>query len=264
MDKTAPTVSGAPDRQADANGWYNRPLTISFSGSDGISGIATCSSGLRRPRHVCSVRLGHVPRQSGKRRGRHRRVQVRRDGSDDHFAANETGEAIHGHHVEGVGRREAGGAHTLARRQGCGTERGLSRVVDQASGRRSHPGRKYRYTIAVYDEAANRSTREVDFVGRGALLNPAPAERVSSAPLLVWTPVKRATYYNVVLVRGRRVFSAWPTQPRLQLPRTWIFRGKRHRLGPGLYRWYVWPGFGRLSAGRFGGLLGGSTFVVAP
>jgi hypothetical protein len=51
-------------------------------------------------------------------------------------------------------------------------------------------------------------------------------------------------------------------KPRLQLPRAWVYRGKRYRLRPGLYRWYVWPGLGRLSAGRFGRMVGGSTFVV--
>jgi hypothetical protein len=30
-----------------------------------------------------------------------------------------------------------------------------------------------------------------------------------------------------------------------------------------VYRWYVWPGFGRISAARYGRLLGSSTFVVA-
>jgi hypothetical protein len=124
------------------------------------------------------------------------------------------------------------------------------------------PGRKYRYTLTSYDEAENRSERGVELTATGALLRPAPKARVSAPPLLVWTPVAGASYYNVVLVRARRVFSAWPAKASLQVPRTWVYRGKHHRLRPGLYRWYVWPGFGRLSAGRFGRMLGGSTFVV--
>ncbi len=59
------------------------------------------------------------------------------------------------------------------------------------------------------------------------------------------------------------MYSAWPVRSRLQLPRAWDYRGRRQQLRPGLYRWYVWPGFGLLSAGRYGGLLGGSSFVVA-
>src|SRR5919198_2947863 len=44
-DATQPTsVQGALSRQPDANGWYNHPLPISFSGSDALSGLASCSS----------------------------------------------------------------------------------------------------------------------------------------------------------------------------------------------------------------------------
>ena len=65
-----------------------------------------------------------------------------------------------------------------------------------------------------------------------------------------------------VAPRGRRVLSAWPARPGFQLPRTWIYNGRRYRLRPGVSRWYVWPGIERISASRFGRLLGRSTFVV--
>jgi hypothetical protein len=43
LDKTPPTVSAVPERAPDANGWYNRPLTVSFAGADATSGLASCS-----------------------------------------------------------------------------------------------------------------------------------------------------------------------------------------------------------------------------
>jgi hypothetical protein len=43
-DATPPTVNATPDRPADNNGWYNHPLTITFSGDDATSGIASCDS----------------------------------------------------------------------------------------------------------------------------------------------------------------------------------------------------------------------------
>ena len=104
--------------------------------------------------------------------------------------------------------------------------------------------------------------RTLDYVARGALLVPGPGEQVAKPPLLVWSAVKGARYYNVVLVRGRRVYSAWPVRSRLQLPRSWKYHGRRYKLRPGTYRWYVWPGKGKLSAGRYGKLLGASSFVV--
>jgi hypothetical protein len=43
-DATAPGVSPAPGRAADANGWYNHPVDVAFQGSDAVSGIDTCTS----------------------------------------------------------------------------------------------------------------------------------------------------------------------------------------------------------------------------
>jgi hypothetical protein len=43
-DATAPTTSGATERGPDANGWYNRPIAVRFSGTDALSGIAACPS----------------------------------------------------------------------------------------------------------------------------------------------------------------------------------------------------------------------------
>ena len=42
IDKKAPSVSATPDRAADFGGWYNHALTITFSATDGGSGLASC------------------------------------------------------------------------------------------------------------------------------------------------------------------------------------------------------------------------------
>ena len=45
IDRTKPTVtSGAAQRPADREGWFNRPLQVGFTGSDAASGIASCTS----------------------------------------------------------------------------------------------------------------------------------------------------------------------------------------------------------------------------
>jgi hypothetical protein len=41
-----------------------------------------------------------------------------------------------------------------------------------------------------------------------------------------------------------------------------VYQGRAYRLTRGLYHWYVWPGYGRPSARRFGSLLGASSFIV--
>ena len=43
-DATAPQVTASPARPADANGWYNHPLAVSFAGTDATSGIETCDA----------------------------------------------------------------------------------------------------------------------------------------------------------------------------------------------------------------------------
>lgn len=44
-DATAPAVDkGLPGRPGDANGWYNRPVSIDFSGTDLLSGVQACTS----------------------------------------------------------------------------------------------------------------------------------------------------------------------------------------------------------------------------
>ena len=89
------------------------------------------------------------------------------------------------------------------------------------------------------------------------------APRIARPPLLRWRRMKEASYYNVQLFRGnRKIMSAWPRRASLQLKPAWTYRGDRHRLVAGRYRWYVWPGYGKLGAHRYGRLLGRNTFVV--
>jgi len=43
-DATAPTITGAPTTSPNANGWYNSDVTVSYTASDSLSGIATLPS----------------------------------------------------------------------------------------------------------------------------------------------------------------------------------------------------------------------------
>ncbi len=43
-DGSPPAVSASADRGPDSDGWYNRAVSITFSGDDGTSGVASCSS----------------------------------------------------------------------------------------------------------------------------------------------------------------------------------------------------------------------------
>jgi hypothetical protein len=69
VDKTPPVVTGGePARPADVDGWYNRAVSVAFSGSDLTSGIETCTattyggpdSGAARLEGTCSDKAGNT------------------------------------------------------------------------------------------------------------------------------------------------------------------------------------------------------------
>ena len=125
-------------------------------------------------------------------------------------------------------------------------------------------GVHYTYTITARDAAGNVALQTVAATPAERLLSPTADAHVAAPPMLIWTAVPGATYYNVQLFRAdpTKLLSIWPKHAGLQLRRTWRFDGRRYRLKPGKYRWYVWPGFGRRSAGRYGHMVGSGTFVV--
>ena len=108
--------------------------------------------------------------------------------------------------------------------------------------RRVRNGVRYTYTITARDRAGNTSTRTIEVTPNPRLLAPLANAHISSPPLLSWTPVRGASYYNVQLYRSGKVLSAWPKHATFQLRGTWKFEGRRYRLKPGRYTWYVWPG----------------------
>ena len=128
-------------------------------------------------------------------------------------------------------------------------------------------GVRYRYAIVAFDQAGNRSRAVVVTAKPRAVLlgRPLPGQRVTAPPLLLWAPVGTASYFNVQLWRGKqKLLSAWPRRARYQVARTWRYDGRVHRLAPGRYTWYVWPGLGPRGAARYGPMLGKRNFIVLP
>ena len=133
------------------------------------------------------------------------------------------------------------------------------------------PGVKYEYFVFVVDRAGNHSQPATTFalLPIGPLKTPFDGEEVSDSPLFSWLAAAHADYYNVQvwLIRRKgppvKIFTAWPSTNRLQLPDSWTYQHKRHRLRRGTFRWYVWPGIGPLADAKYGDLLGAGTFVFA-
>jgi hypothetical protein len=139
--------------------------------------------------------------------------------------------------------------------------KGTSRTY---TNRRFKNGLYYRYAVVSYDHTGNASRGSGVVVPASALLrSPRDGAFVTSPPRLRWASVPGASFYNVQLYSPRaKLLSAWPGKAALTLRRRWTYAGRRFALKKGLYRWFVWPGFGSRSKGRYGQLLGQGTFRV--
>jgi hypothetical protein len=89
-----------------------------------------------------------------------------------------------------------------------------------------------------------KRTRRARSVHRAA----APKSTRPSSPTLTWSRVRGASYYDVRLFRGPvRILDLWPSKPKVQVPRSWVYGGAHYRLQAGRYRWFVYPGVGKRS-----------------
>lgn len=267
IDKTPPALTPVVERQPDANGWYNRPLSVAFTATDATSGTSNCTSGsYAGPDSTAAVISGSCSDRAGNSTSAS--FPFKYDSTPPKLFDVR---ARHGNRSAQISWRKSTDTKMVEifrtpGRSGQG-ESGIYR--GSATGFRDaglDVGRKYEYRVVAVDEAENRAEQKLGFVATGPLLNPTPGLRVSmsSPPTLVWAPVKGATYYNVqLMINGRKVLSAWPDRSSFRLRRTWLYKGRRYRLRPGVYRWYVWPGYGRITAARYARRpLGSSTFVV--
>ena len=264
VDKTAPAVSGAPSRAAGTNGWFNQALTVSFSGSDTTSGIDTCSNpaAYGGPDNSAASVVGSCRDKAG-----NTGVGTYSFKYDATAPSVSSVRATQGNRSAQLRWRASPDTVGIEITRSPGRKDKAQTVVFRGSGSGFRDagltvGRRYHYRVTAFDQAANSANQSVVVTAAGALFTPAPGAKVSTPPRLVWTRLRHAKYYNLQLIRGRKVLSAWPVRPGFQLRRTWIYNGRRYRLRPGVYRWYVWPGIGRRSAARYGRLLGSSTFVM--
>lgn len=264
LDKTAPTVTNlAPDRLPDYLGWYNHPVTFAVQGSDVTSGLDGCgAASYAGPDSASAGVVATCRDRAGNIGSLGYPLSYDATPPDPSPAAVKTGDRV-------VRLTWAAGATASVMRT-PGTDGATSSVLYQGGGtgftdREVRNRRDYRYVLTLTDQAGNVASRELAATPQRKLLTPARGAIVAAPPLLKWTPVRGARYYNVQLLRkGRKILSAWPKLASLQLKQTWRYHGRRYRLKPGKYSWYVWPGKGPRSARRYGERMGPRTFVVQP
>jgi hypothetical protein len=270
IDKTPPlSLSAAPSRPPDRNGWYVRPLTISFAGADPTSGIATCTTADFAGPDAAAATVPGTCRDVAGNVSAPLVFPLRYDATPPAAAAltsqaSDTGATVTWTPSPDTTRVQltrspgVGGAPSTAMYTGAERSFSDSKLIN---------GIDYRYTLTAFDDAGNATDASTVATPVAppvvTLASKTTNTRLSKPPELRWKTVKGARYYNVQIFRGeRKILSAWPRRARMRVRGTWLYRGKRQRLVAGRYRWYVWAGFGRLGARRYGPLLGRNQFVI--
>jgi hypothetical protein len=287
-DQTAPVLIGAtPERPPNAGGWFNRPVRFDIQATDATSGLADCPSvTYGGPDSAAASFSAGCRDQAGNFASRTFALKYDATApllSDLKATGLNRGVALSwraGTDAESV---------EVVRAPGLGDEpattvfRGLA--ASFIDGRVAN-GIRYIYEVRAYDAAGNAASQTAvglpvatgpDIAPPGPTatpLNPrrrpqliAPEAgalvRPGRPPLLRWTPVRGARYYNLQLWRrGHKILSVWPARPRYQLTRRWRYGGRSWRLEPGRYRWFVWPGFGPRAKVDYGRRMGPGSFKV--
>lgn len=261
-DATPPTITGAfASRPPDFEGWYNHPVTFYFTGSDALSGMEPCSATYAGPDSPdaqligsCRDRAGNVATYA---------VSLRYEAIPPALSvAASVGDDVVSLRWAASTRVEISRAPGL---HGTHASTLYSGAAGSFTDTRCQNGVRYTYTVKASNRAGKVSKRSLTIVPGPRLLAPSANAVLAGPPVLKWTPVKGASYYNVQLYyRGHKVMSAWPVHPNLHLSSSWHYGGAAQSLAAGRYEWYVWPGLGTLSAARYGSLIGRSTFVFKP
>jgi hypothetical protein len=263
-DATAPAVTASPDRPPGSGGWYRGPFTVAFAGTDGMSGVESCTLPIRYK----------GPDRDG------RLVGACRDG------AGNPAEAAYAFRYDAtppeLGRPSASIAGGVARLTWTRPPDAVSVEVMRTPGRNGarstivYDGRagsfvdrtvrrgvRYRYELSATDAAANVARASVTALWRLALYRPAAGAAVRGPVQLGWEAVAGARFYNVQLRRdGAKVLSVWPKAASFRLRRAWTYDGEKFELEPGAYTWWVWAARGTRERPQYGRPLGRSTFVV--
>ena len=267
IDAEPPTrVVGSASRPPDRDGWYNHPVTVTWSGNDPTSGVGSCTSlKYEGPDRSRAVLKGRCIDAAGNRSNLSRFV----------LKYDQTPPDLTEVRVRSSGRlvslrwKSSRNAYFLITRSPA-TSDVPTRVVYRGArasftDRTVKRGVKYDYTIKAIDRAGNFAAKTVSATARAPLFAPAPDVRLYAprSILFAWEAVPQTSYYNIQLwLNGEKVLSAWPSLARYRLATPWVYAGVGRYLLAGRYTWYIWPGRGRRSLGTYRPLLGFSNFVV--
>jgi hypothetical protein len=265
IDADPPTgVAANPGRGPDFNGWYNHPVGITWGGSDATSGIAGCSAvTYGGPDGAGAAVGGGCTDKAGNSAGA---------GFTLNYDATPPGlskvSVTSGDRFDVVHWSSSSPADTVVVKRAARGSKAQPTVFQGSaasfSDKKIKSGIEYVYTVQAHDQAGNWSQKlSVAGLPKVLTLRRTPyVPRAARKPILRWPAVRGASYYHVQLFRGsKRILALWPTDHQVGLPAAWKWGGKRHRLGRGLYRWYVWAGIGKRSFANYK-TIGSAQFIV--
>lgn len=260
IELSSPTATVSPSRPPDSGSWYNHPVTAAVNAA-AFSGIASCTStSYAGPDTTSATVSATCVDNAGKSV-----TAASTPFSYDATPPSLTATATSGDRAVSLSWQTGGYALiasvSVVRSPGGAIYSGVASAYQDTS---VQDGVQYAYTVTAVDQAGNTASQTITATPQARLVAPANSAHLAAPPLLAWTPIRGATYYNVQLYRdGKKVLSVWPTKAQLQLHGNWRYDGRRFRLKPGRYRWFVWPGLGKRRAARYGHVIGSWTFVIA-
>ena len=169
-DATAPTVTGTPARKPDANGWYNHPVDVAFTGTDAGSGVSECSPAVSyKGPDAAPAKLVGQCRDAAGHLSEPTTVELRYDGTPPArpnlrwVRRGRVDLAL----VDGRQGRRAREGPAGARAEG--QEAG---VVYQGQGaafvdRKLRAGTRYWYEVTLVDQAGNESSKTIGHAADG-------------------------------------------------------------------------------------------------
>ena len=265
-DATAPEVTAAAERKPDAGEWYNHAVKVTFTGKDGGSGVVECTPPVTyggpdaSPAKIvgqCRDAAGHLSAPAA--------LEFRYDGTKParpnvKTAHRGTAIAISWTRPAEVVKSEVARAPGLRGKKPTVVFSGTrNSLVD----RKVESGKRYWYQVRLYDQAGNVAMTTVSLRPTAGIFSPTAGAVLKRPPVVVWSAVKKASFYNVQLWRGdAKVLTTWPRKAKLGVRSSWRFAGKRQRLVNGKYRLFVWPAFGTSKKPEYGKLVGQVDFVV--
>jgi hypothetical protein len=265
IDADPPTgLSASIARSPDANGWYNHPVRVSWSGSDSTSGLAGCSSvNFAGPDAAAASVNGGCMDNAGNATASP--VAVSYDATAPTLSKVSVAS---GAAADVVRWSSTSAADTVVVRRVARGNKAQSTIfrgrAASFADKKVQKGLEYVYSVQAYDQADNAS-KPVSTVALPKVLTlrkTSYVPRAAQEPVLRWDAMRGASYYHVQLFRGaKRILAAWPNRAELALPAAWRWAGHFYRLSPGRYRWYVWEGLGRRSFARYRSV-GSASFIV--